>query len=168
MNRKGISGVIVTVMMVGLAILLVAVVWASISSIVDDNLKKSSSCFEIFDKINFNRRYTCYNSSDNVLQFSVSVGDVKLDKLFFSVESASMSRVFEITNNKTSVENIGPYPSGSGDVKIPDENSGRTYILNLTGAGFIEAPSSIQVYPEISGEKCQASDSILQIDDCIF
>lgn len=166
-NRKGISDVITTVLLIGITIVVVGVVWTVINGIVKGNIESSESCFGIFGKAEINSRYTCYKVLPKELQFSINLGDLEIDEMLVGISSPGMSTSFKLNNTLTTVANVKPY-SGTEliKVKLPAKNAGVTYILNWGTAGFTEAPDSIEIVPIIGESQCEVIDSLNKIDVC--
>lgn len=163
-NRKGLSGVVETVLMIALVIAVIAIVWAVVNGLVKSQLN-TSSCFNILDKVSLNSRYTCYNESDNTLHFSVSIGDIdNVQDILVSVTKSGQSASFKIkAENPAGLYYLnGTKPA---NMSIPEKNSGLTYKYNMSGP-VTQFPDSVEIAPIISGQQCQASTPIQQIDSC--
>lgn len=160
-KKKGLSGVITVVIMVALVMVAATIVWGVVNNILKNKLGEAKSCFDIFGKITINNMYTCYNSSSNEVQFSISIGDIDVDELIILISSEGATKNFRITNTASSITGLTNYPSGSSDIKLPEKNSGLTYIAS----GFNQ-PDSIEIVPVINGEQCDVSDSLYEIDNC--
>ena len=76
MNKKAISGVVATVIMIALVIAIAGVVWVVVSNLVSEELEEAGTCLDVLGKVTINPQYTCYNSSEKHLQVSVGVGDI--------------------------------------------------------------------------------------------
>ena len=147
-NKRGISTIIATLLLVVLTIVLVAVVWTVIN---------------VYNDITLNNEYSCYNSSSNQVQFSLNIGGSSVDGALVSISGPSQSKSFTITTQTQASQGLSNYPDGSSQVILPGINSGSTYLYSWTGSS---APNSIQVAPVIGGQQCSASDSIQKLDDC--
>lgn len=165
-NKKAISGVITAVIMIAIVIAASSIVWTVVNNLVKDKLEEAGSCFDTFEKVTINSRYTCYNSSSNELQFSISVEDIDLTSLLVSVSGGGESKSFRLTSQGLTEDYLFTYPSKSQPVYLPEQNSGKTYILNLETAG-ISKPDLIQIAPIIGTNQCELSDSLAQIDNCL-
>lgn len=164
-NKRGLSAVIVMVVMIALVLSLMAVVITLTKRTVEEKISQTESCgVEIIDKFLINRAYVCYDSSKQELIFSIDRRDADLDKLLISVSSESESQVFEMRNkvDENFEGKILSYPDRSEIVRLPGKNGGRTYILT----GFSEQPTDIQIAPVINGKQCDVTDSVGEIVDC--
>ncbi|HEA46497.1 MAG TPA: hypothetical protein ENH99_01825 [Candidatus Pacearchaeota archaeon] len=165
-NKKALSGVVTVVILMALAVALVGIVWVVVDNLVQDELEGAGSCFDIFDKVSINPRFTCYNSSSNNLQFSISIGNVEVEELLVSVSGEGTSKSFRLSNVSDLITDVTSYPSGGSSVQLPGKDSGLTYILDMTAAGFTESPKGIEISPKINGNQCGISGSLNQFDNC--
>lgn len=161
-NKKGMSAVLATVIIIGLTVTAGALIWAVVNNLIGKNLEKSGTCFDVLDQVKLDTDYTCYNESSKIVQFSISVGDIDADGILIAVSFAGSSKSATLTNTSQTIENVKNYPSGSSGVKMPEKNSGATYLFE----GITISPSSVSVIPIISGNQCGAADTLHNLDDC--
>ena len=164
MDKKGISTVIATMIMITLVMAIVAIVWVSVRSLIDEQIETSESCFGNFGKVKLDKRYVCYNSSSNEFQFSISMGDIIVDSVLVSISSKSGTKSFKLSNN--TISNVKMYNGVYGEVvTIPKKNSGFTYIADVGGLGIGE-PDTVSIAPIINENQCEVSDSVSDIGKC--
>jgi flagellin-like protein len=164
MNKKGVSGVIATVMMIALVLVVVSVVWVSINNLIGEKIDESEACFGNFGKVTLEKKYTCQNVSSGEFQFSINVGDITVDSVLVSVGSVSAAK--SITINGSSISNVKMYGGVSGGtISLPGKNSGFTYVIDLASFG-VGTPNSIKIAPIINSRQCDVSDSLATIENC--
>jgi len=166
-NRKGISGVVAAVLMIALVMVIAVIVWVVVRNIVQNQIGGVESCFGIYDKVTLNHQYTCYeNIAGGGIRISVDIGDIDIDKLIISLsEEIKGTKSYTLTNTEESIDSFYYRTNPqifSGDVKLPEKNGGRTYILYNFGP-----VDSIQIAPVVNGQQCEISDSLSEIDDCL-
>jgi hypothetical protein len=165
-KKKGLSTVVITVIMIALSLAAVVLVWAFVNSIIKKQISSSESCFGTYGKIRINGQYTCYEdlgNNDFSLRFSLIIGDVKVDKVLISVSSGASVKSYEITNTPQIIPNLMMYSGVNPEnVSLPEKNAGLTY--NATG--FTAKIDSIQIAPVIGGNLCDVSDSLSEIESC--
>lgn len=164
-NRNGLSTIITTLIIIVLSIVAVGLVWVSVNGMVKKQISSSESCFGNYNKVTLNSQYTCYeriSPTNYNLRFSLSVGDINVDKIIVSVSSASSVSSYVITNISRNISGLSMYPSGSSNIIVPGMNSGLTY----KATGFTSGIDGIQIAPVIGGNQCDVSDSITQVEDC--
>ena len=159
-NNKGISGVVAAVLMIALVMVVAVIVWVVVRNIVQGQIGSVESCFEVYDKVTLNNRYTCYNFTTNEFQFSISITDIDVDKIIISISSEGSTNSYTLTNEDQPDIGLTRYPSG-GEVTLPGKNAGLTYVANIS-----TKPDLIQIAPVVNGQQCEVSDSLSEIDDC--
>jgi len=164
-QKKGVSAVVGTVILIALTIAVVSVVWVIVNNLVRENIESSESCFGVFDKVTLNPMYTCYNNTAgrDELWFSISVGEIeKVDDILVAISGGGEGISFKILEDNPA--ELLYYPNRTGPVGIPGKNQGLTYIYKLP-ASFPE-PDKIEIALIINGEVCGNIDSIEQFDSC--
>jgi flagellin-like protein len=164
-SKRGLSEVVTTVIIIAVSIVAVVMVWGFISGFINEQIKDSQSCFGNYNKVNLNKMYTCYEPLMNggyKFRFSISIGDIEVDKLIVYVYSNSSVKSYTLTNEIQTTEGLSLYPSGESEVVLPQKNSGITY----QATGFVDKIDSISIAPVIGGSQCEVSDSYSEIDNC--
>jgi len=164
-NKKAMSIVVSSVIMVALAIVIILVVWGVISSMVNEELTDTQSCFGNFGEVTINSQYTCYNASANEFQFSLSISDIDLSEAVVFIVGEGTTKSFRLTSTQQTIEHLKNYTSGTL-TKLPEKNSGLTYRADLTGLGMTQAPDLVKIAPVMNGKQCEASDILNEIDLC--
>lgn len=163
-NRSGISGVVTVVILIALVVVLISIVWVAVQGLVEDKLGSAEACLEVFEKVKINSRYTCYEKKvedPNLFQFSITRGDIELDKILVSISSEGEMKTFEIPGTYDNVKN---YKDGEYDeaLTLPEKNAGLTYVSQ----GWSEKPDLVEISLVIEGIPCQVSGSLSDIDFC--
>lgn len=168
-NKKGLSSVIATVLIILLVVSSVAIVWAFIKNFVDNQTKGTQSCFDIesSEMVTINNYYTCYNSTAGEVQFSIDIKDAEIDSLVISILVGGSSKSFTLNNTAVGFSNLKPYKGNYGDdVKLPGKNEGLTYVAS--GFDIGSKADWIKIIPTIDDEQCGASDETLKVDSCVI
>lgn len=165
-NKTGIADVIVTVLLVGLALALGAIVWAVVTNLVNGKLQPAQSCFGNYGELSINPEYTCYNTSallaTKEIDFSILRGDIDVDKITVSISSAGIVKSYTIPGTYANVKMYGAASYG-GALMLPNKTEGLTYVSKDFGAGI---PIKIEIGPVINGQQCDPSDTVTQIETC--
>ena len=160
-NRRGISAVLETVIMIALAIAVISIIWVVVNNLVQKNISETEACFGIFNKVTLNSRYTCYNETGRELQFSVNVEDLDVEDILVSISGQGNSVSFKIGDGVSELW----YLNRTQPVIVPRKNQGITYIYILP-APFSQTPGRIEIAPIINGKLCEAPNSIEEFDSC--
>jgi hypothetical protein len=166
-NKKALSGVIATVLLILLVTASIAIVWVFVNNIVTKNTESTQSCFDVESSgtVTINSYYTCYNTTEEEVQFSISIGDAEIDSLIILITAEGISKSFTLTNENANFTNLKPYKGAYGDyVKLPGKNEGLTYVAK--GFDGVDKIDSIKISPIIDENQCSASDTTSQVDSC--
>lgn len=165
-QKKGLSEVVATLIMVAITVAVAGIVWLMVTTFVNTSTTSTTACYNLQGKITLNNDYTCYNdsASPKAIVFSVNVGDIpNVQDILVSISGAGNSETFKIAgDNATSGLE---YLNGTWPVTAPPENHGLTYIYPLPSS-FVGVPQEIEIAPIISGNTCDVTDSIKQFDSC--
>jgi hypothetical protein len=161
-QKRGLSAVVETVIMIALALAVVSIIWVVVNNLVTGKLGEAESCFGVFDKISINPEYTCYNSTENELQFSITLGELNVEDILVSIYGNGATTSFKINEDAPSELR---YLNGTSPAGIPDENQGRTYVYSLSPS-FTKAPDSLEIAPIINGKLCEGPGPLQQFDSC--
>lgn len=164
MNKRGLSGIVATVILILLVIVATTVVWTMVSNLIEKKTEGVESCFDVgfSEKVIFNQDYTCFDSAKNETQFSINIGDIDIEKVLVSISYAGTSKSFTLTKEAQSLSGLVTYPSRGTSIVMPDKNSGLTYIAT----GITEQPEWIKIAPYIGEKQCEVSDTIYEPEDC--
>jgi len=167
-GKKGLSTVIVTLLFVLLSIVAIGIVWVFVRGLINEQIQSTETCYKNYDKITITERYTCYDvvEADNYsLRFSISIGDVDVEKVVVYVASAGAIKSYELTNSTQQIVGLTMYSAsgtGSSNVALPAKKAGLTYVAS----DFTNPIDSVQIAPVISGQQCDTSDSVFDLEDC--
>ena len=100
--------------------------------------------------------------NDN-LQFSISVGDIEIDKILVGVSSGGTGKSFELDTTPIIVEGVTYLDGGTPEITAPEKKSGLTYLYDMTS--FSGAPDYLEISP-IIGKNCGVSDSLSEFPEC--
>lgn len=163
-KNRGMSAIIVTLLLVMLTVVLIGVVWGVINSMIHKQISSSEACYSgLSSMVTIDNKYTCYNSSSQEVQVSLNVGSVDLDGIVVAINGNSDSGAFTLMNQSSQISGVTNY-SGGTLVQTPGKNSGETYFYSW--AGKSGSPDSIEISPVRDGQTCSSSDKIDSLSDC--
>ncbi len=156
MNKKAVSAVVATVLIIMITVAAVGIIWAAIIPMVRDSLSKGTVCNDALSDISIGvEGYTCKEGSNVSLQIkkgsNAKVQLVAVNALIFEGGSSTSVRI-NATNN-WSASNI----SGS----LPGNNVEQVIIL----AGDYVDATSIKIAPVVTvgktEETCAATQEVV-------
>ncbi len=167
-NKKGVSGVIVTLILIALSMFLGSIVWLAVNNLITNQLDDAGSCFNVFEEVKINRENTCYDYGEDELAFSISIEDVEIEGVFVSIKGEETFKNFEITNELKTISGLRFYNEEiEGGVKLPEKKAGKTYIYEWDREGIqTNTPKSIEIAPKVDQKRCSTSDSLESINLC--
>lgn len=114
-SKRGISGVVSAVILIGLVVSITVIVWVVVNNLIKEDLDQSKACFGNFEKVTLNSRYTCYNSGsgNESLRFSLNIGEIDVDKVRISISGSSKAKSFELTNEEALLGFLKNYNPGA-------------------------------------------------------
>ena len=162
-NKKAVSGIVATVIMIALVMAVAGVVWVVVTNLVSEQLEDVGSCLDVIGKVSLEQRYTCYNSSSKITQFSITIGDINVSKVVVAISGAGATKSYEIAREPTTIPGLTDY-YGNSEIKLPNKNEGLTY----RSSDFDSKPDSIKLYPVVNKKQCDATDTITELSSCLL
>lgn len=169
-NKKGLSPIITTILLVALVIAVVGVVWVVVSNLVKGGIGGAESCFGIVGKVTLNPAYTCFESgTDSNVTFSITRTDIDMDSLFISISGqGGIIKSFVLNSTSQTLSDLVNYhptaASRTTGTAFPGKNQGKTYVYN--GSLFSSAPDRVELAITVGGNSCGTVDSIEEISNC--
>ena len=165
-NKKGVSAIVATVLIILITVAAVTIIWAAIIPMVTDQLDKGSACLEVTSQLSVGGSgYTCLNSTHLNVQVKTGSDVSTLQNLQFLVGEGGTTTSFNLFDAAgTLTEGI------SGVTTLPGPNSASVYLLDLEILE-ISAPDSIGIAPMITLgnaiESCDVAATFTPIPACI-
>lgn len=164
MNKKAVSEIINTLIIVVISLVLIAFLFVFIRNMITEETQGTKECFDSIGKVLIGTEFTCYKN--NELNIFVDVKDIEIDGIYISISDNSNSKSFKITQG-AKIENVKNYNDDSygSELNFPEKNSGKTYVFNLQELG-IGNPNSVKIAPIIGTKVCEATDEIFTLKSC--
>lgn len=157
MERKGVSPIISSVLIMLLTITAVVLIATFLIPFLKDSLSGSTECLAYRDYYMFDEtfEFNCYEGS--IIHFSIKAGTLDNAEVLkeFSVvfSSETSSKAVKVKEGESG--EITAY--GGGAIEIPSTGEIMTYSYDAGGTSF----KSMEVYPILeSGKICDMTDSI--------
>lgn len=162
-NKKALSQVVTTVLLILLSLAMIAGVWQVINNFVLNKLEGTQSCFDTIDKLELNTDYTCYNATSDQTLVSISVKDVEKEQiksLLVAITFEESSQVFTLKDYVQDIPNFINY-NGSAGVVIPNPESGKTFIAQISGR-----PLKVEIAPNAGKKQCDVVSRVEPLPLC--
>ncbi len=163
-NRKGISPVVATVLIILITVAAVTIIWAAVIPMVRDKLGSSMTCLDAVSQIQLlNGGYTCKASNDN----NVSIQIKRLSKPFdladiqVLISSGGDTTTFRIMDDATTLIPIG------ANIPLPSVNEEKVYIINTSSiVGTINMVQIASIVGVGSSEEICDVSATLVLQNC--
>lgn len=108
MNKRGISTVVATVLIVLITVAAVTILWAAISPLIDKNLQSGTSCVEAQSSLSIdaNKQYTCFDAANDIIYYRIQRNSNDA-----ALEGATL--IYSINGTSDNVETSVPKPNGN-------------------------------------------------------
>ena len=146
-NKKGVSEVIGTVLIILIVIAAIAIITPIIINFVRQGLTKGTSCFAMVGKISVDSQgYAC--SNETATYVTVALGDADISEIKVAIYKAGSSEPFILKKgNATNVKML----NNSTNLELPPKGGSRTYVFTCNECKNAERASII---PRVKGEDC--------------
>ena len=152
-EKKAVSEVIATVLIILIVITAIAIITPTLINFVNTKLKAGQSCFDTLGKLGFDEGgYAC--SNDTGAYLTIKLGDTDIDEIKAVVYKSGSSNPIIIKNG--AIADVVMF-DGSLSIEIPPKAGSRTYLFKCSVCKNAESASLVAV---IDGKHCdQAADT---------
>jgi len=161
-DKKGISAIVATVLIILITVAAVTIIWAAIIPLINNQLDKGTICVDAVSQVSLSDKgYTCSNvdattgANKNVsIQIKHGARDFDLADIQVTISSGGDSTSFKLSDATTTI-------SPSGAITFPGSNEEKVYVLDTSGiTGEID---SVSIAPIVrvgnSEETCDISST---------
>ncbi len=156
-NKRGISAVVATVLIILITVAAVTVIWAAIIPMINNQLDKGKVCFDAISQVSLpDQGYTCITSDGQNASIQIRHGpkDFELVDVQVILSAGGNSYSFDLSNDATTI-----VPAGA--VTFPRLNEEKVYVIDTSSiTGTVE---KVEIAPVVrtgqSEEVCDISSS---------
>jgi len=151
-NKRGISAVVATVLIILITVAAVTIIWAAIIPMVSDRLEKGNACLDAVSQLSIGAAgYTCYDSGGQNLRVQVKQGPTNA-----SIQDIQV--IWVSPSGTTSTANTGGVPSLNGAA------------VYTVGSVITSVPDSVSIAPILrigaATETCDIASTLSNIPPC--
>ncbi|MBT3642965.1 hypothetical protein HN876_01270 [archaeon] len=146
-NKRGISAIVATVLIILITVAAVTIIWAAIIPLVSNQLEKGSACLDATSQLSIvDKGFTCWEEDDPLtirqtfIQIKRGAKEFDLTGIYLSTETDGVSYSFN-----TSSANVKSPPLFSAP-KIPFENE--IQVIKIVVVGSVAHPFSSMPIPD--------------------
>ncbi|MCD4771570.1 hypothetical protein K8R30_04125 [archaeon] len=120
MEKKGISAVVATVLIILITVAAVTIIWAAIIPMINNQLSKGTICLDAISQLSIeNKGYTCVEGSDLKIQIGHGATDFDLADIQVLISS----------NGTTESINLVADITGISLADLPGTNEEKTFLI---------------------------------------
>ena len=145
-NKKGISAIVATVLIILITVAAVTIIWAAIIPMINNQLESGTVCLDAVSAVSLkDEGYTCYSTVKNPIDSSVASGGFKKDYYNVSLHVARNAKAFKLAGIQILVSVGGDTTTMTitGD-DIVRPNGADVFVVN--GSNFNKA-TKVQIAP---------------------
>ena len=145
MNKKGISAVVATVLIILITVAAVTIIWAAVIPMISNKLESGTVCLDAVSQIQLlDEGYTCKASDGANISIQIRHGAKPFDlaDVQVLVSASGDTAMFEITNSTTTLD-----PNVT-TILLPGVNEEKVYIINT--ASITETIDKVQIAPVVA------------------
>jgi len=138
-EKRGVSAVVATVLLVLIAFMAVGIVIGVIIPMVREGLEKGKSCFELREYFKIvPSDYTCYNSTTTKLMVERGMEDFEVKGFAVSIMREGKSERYDIFD-RANYSDVAVKGGNFGkELELPGPGEARTYIFKLGNGNKVE------------------------------
>ena len=158
-QKKGISAVVATVLIILITVAAITIVWAAIIPMVNNQLDQGTLCLDAVSQLSImDMGYTCVDSVANTLSLQIKKGAR-------SFELADIQVLISSEGNVESINLLDTYALAD----LPESNEEKVFILDVTAILAAGTIDSVKIAPIVkvgnTQEACDVS-STKTISEC--
>ena len=151
-NKKGISAVVATVLIILITVAAVTIIWAAIMPMINDQLSKGTVCLDAVSQLTIkNKGYTCIDGNDLKIQIGHGANEVDL---------ADIQVLIYAAGDTQSVSLVGDSIVADASA-LPSINEEKTFTITPTDASIVD---SVAIAPIVTiGGSTQSCDAVAPV-----
>ncbi len=97
MEKRGVSAVVATILIILLTVAAITIIWAAVIPMIQNSIGGSTACMNADISIDTSSGYTCFDSDDNVVGVQIKQGskDVEIVGVDFQVNIDGDTKIFK-------------------------------------------------------------------------
>jgi flagellin-like protein len=160
-NKKGVSAVIATLLLVVITIVAVVMVWQFVKKQVIDKNMEEASCSDYREYITILQTdFSCYDTTNDLTKLEIrrSFEAKDIEGISVSISSGDSSEAYELKEGNTE-DGVKMY-DGSNTIVLPQKGGSKTYIFNGIAGNIVT------IAPIVNGKSCDMVRESYTIDEC--
>ncbi|MCK5449261.1 hypothetical protein KAI32_00170 [Candidatus Pacearchaeota archaeon] len=158
-NKKGISAVVATVLIILITVAAITIVWAAIIPMINNQLDQGTLCLDAVSQLSLmDAGYTCVDGNELSLQIKKGATNFELADIQVLISSGGNVESFSLLNDTTTL-----VPASITLAHLPDANEEKVYRINVADIIAGGTIDSVKIAPVVkvgnTQEICSVSSS---------
>ncbi len=151
-NKKAISAVVATVLIILITVAAVTIIWAAIIPMINNQLSKGTVCLDAVSQLTIkNKGYTCIDGNNLKVQIGHGAADVDLADIQVLVYASGDTQSFNLVGDGIITDSS----------LLPNVNEEKTFTITPTNASIVD---SVALAPIVTiGGSTQSCDAIAPV-----
>jgi len=144
-NKKAISAVVATVLIILITVAAVTIIWAAVIPMISNKLESGTVCLDAVSQIQLlDEGYTCKASDGRNVSIQVKhlSKDFKLSDIQVLVSAGGNTKMFKVSNDTSTIIPIGT------SIPMPGVNEEKVYVINTSS--IMGTITDVQIAPIVS------------------
>jgi len=154
-NKKGISAVVATVLIILITVAAVTIIWAAIIPMINNQLGSSTICLDAVSQVTIeDAGYTCYDAVTDSLNLQIKHG----------------AKDFDLAGVQVLISVAGNTASNDVTTGLPGPNEEKVIVITdaMTTADLTTMPEKVEIAPIVTvgntQQTCDISSSIVVVE----
>ena len=143
-NKKGISAIVATVLIILITVAAVTIIWAAIIPMISNQLGKGTVCLDAVSQLSLvDNGYTCKNGNNISIQVKQGAKNINLADIQVLVLAGGSTTSYSLINSTTTLS-----PTNMDATKLPKPNEEKVYTIDTSGiSGSID---KVEIAPVVT------------------
>ena len=149
-NKKGISAIVATVLIILITVAAITIVWAAIIPMINNQLDQGRLCLDAVSQLSLmDAGYTCVDSTANTLSLQIKKG----------ARSFELADIQVLISSEGNMESVNLLDEGYTLDELPGSNEEKVYTLNVTAILATGTIDNVKIAPIVKvGNTQEACD----------
>ncbi|MEA3248495.1 MAG: hypothetical protein U9Q73_02195 [Nanoarchaeota archaeon] len=151
-NKKGISAVVATVLIILITVAAITIVWAAIIPMINNQLDQGTLCLDAVSQLSLmDAGYTCVDTPANELSLQIKKG----------ARNFELADIQVLISSAGNVESVNLIESGAYALAdLPGSNEEKVYVLDVTAILAAGTIDSVKIAPVVKVGNTQEACSV--------
>jgi len=149
-NKKGISTLVATVLLVVITIAAVGIVYVTVMPLIREGVQSSATCSSVGLEVKTYTGYTCYSDTEVKIQVGRSAEEATLKSIQLQINGQGISKNFVVNGTADPMIRQSNALSYNTPLTLPGKNEVMTYVILRTAPGMPTSFDTVSAAPVVT------------------